>query len=88
MHLTFLQPMAPGIGQALQRFEHVIAVENNYCDFVGDGLIDDDNRRFTNLAWMLRARTLVDIDCWGEVGGQPLKPGKIEEVLRKKLTRH
>ncbi len=86
MHLKFLQPMAPGIAEAMQRFEHVMAVENNYCDYVGDGLIDNENRRYTNLAWMLRARTLIDIDCWGEVRGQPLKPGRIEEVLREKLS--
>ncbi len=86
MHLKFLQPMAPGIGPAMRRFEKVITVENNFCDFLGDGLIDHENRRYTNLAWMLRARTLIDIDCWGEVRGQPLKPGRVEEVLREKLS--
>jgi 2-oxoglutarate ferredoxin oxidoreductase subunit alpha len=86
LHLKFLQPMAPGIKDAMQRFDHVLAVENNYCDVTGDGLIDEDNRRYTNLAWMLRARTLVDIDCWGEVRGQPLKPARIEAVLREKLS--
>ncbi len=86
MHLKFLQPMAPGIKQAMQRFEKVLAVENNFCDFVGDGVIDENNRRFTNLAWMLRARTLVDIDCWGVVRAQPIKPATIEAVLREKLS--
>lgn len=86
MHLKFLQPMAPGIRDAMLRFDQVLAVENNYCDTVEDGLIDEENRRYTNLAWMLRARTLVDIDCWGEVWGQPLKPARIEAILREKLA--
>ena len=42
-------------------------------------------RRFTNLAWLLRARYLVDVDCWSEVMGQPTKPGTIARVIRDKL---
>ncbi len=86
LHLRFLQPLAPGIKQVMERYRRVVAVENNYCDVIGDGVIDEENRRFTNLAWLLRARTLVDIDCWGEVRGQPLKPATIEMALREKLA--
>ncbi len=85
LHLKFLQPMASGIKEVLQNFEQVMTVENNWCDDMEDQLIDEENRRYSNLAWMLRARCLVDIDCWGEVKGQPIKPGSIERVIRQKL---
>jgi 2-oxoglutarate/2-oxoacid ferredoxin oxidoreductase subunit alpha len=26
---------------------------------------------------LLRARYLVDVDCWSEVRGQPIKPGSV-----------
>ena len=48
-------------------------------------LIDEDNRRYTELAILLRSRFLVDIDCWSEVLGQPLKPGTVEKVILDKL---
>ena len=40
-----------------------------------DELIDEDNRRYSALAMLLRSRFLVDIDCWSEARGQPIKPG-------------
>jgi 2-oxoglutarate ferredoxin oxidoreductase subunit alpha len=86
MHLEFLQPMAPGIRAAMQRFARVMTVENNWCDRPKDEMVDEENRRYSNLAWLLRARCLVDIDCWGEVGGRPLKPGAIERAIREKLV--
>jgi 2-oxoglutarate ferredoxin oxidoreductase subunit alpha len=85
LHLKFLQPMASGIGDVLRRFERVLAVENNWSDPLDDDLIGDENRRYSNLAWLLRARCLVDIDCWGEVRGQPLKPGAIVEAALARL---
>jgi 2-oxoglutarate ferredoxin oxidoreductase subunit alpha len=86
MHLQFLQPLAPGIKAAMRRFRRVMTVENNWCDRVEDGWVDEENRRYSNLAWLLRARCLVDIDCWGEVGGRPLKPGAIERAIRDRLV--
>jgi 2-oxoglutarate ferredoxin oxidoreductase subunit alpha len=50
-----------------------------------DQLVDADNRRYTNLAWLLRARHLVDVDCWSQVQGQPIKPRAIEAALRQRL---
>ena len=35
---------------------------------------------------MLRARTLVDVDCWTEAQGQPIKPGEVVAALRAKLA--
>jgi len=87
LHLKFLQPMASGIGDVLRRFDKVLAVENNWSDPLDDGLIGHENRRYSNLAWLLRARCLVDIDCWGEVRGQPLKPGAIVEAALGRLDK-
>lgn len=86
MHLKFLQPMASGIKEILQGFKQVITVEINYSDSYEDELIDEDNRRYANLAWLLRARYLVDVDCWSNVHGQPIKPGSIERMIRERLT--
>lgn len=85
MHLKFLQPLPPGLKDALQRFDQVLTVENNWSDSVDDQVIDEDNRRYSNLAWLLRARYLVDVDCWSEIKGQPIKPGTIGQVIRERL---
>jgi 2-oxoglutarate ferredoxin oxidoreductase subunit alpha len=85
MHLRFLQPMPSGIREILARFRHVMTIEGNWSDKLADELIDEDNRRYSALAMMLRARFLVDIDCWSEARGQPIKPGDICRVAREKL---
>ena len=86
MHLRFLQPMPSGIREILKRFKRVMTIEGNWSDKLEDELIDEDNRRYSALAMMLRARFLVDIDCWSEARGQPIKPGDICQVARKALT--
>jgi 2-oxoglutarate ferredoxin oxidoreductase subunit alpha len=86
LHLTWLQPMAPGIGEILRRFDHVMTVEMSWSDNLDDELITPDNQRYSNLAWLLRARYLVDIDCWSEVKGQPLKPGTVQGAIRQRLA--
>ena len=86
LHLRILQPLASGIKEILQRFDKVLAVENNWADSMDDELIDEENRRYSNLALLLRARCLVDVDCWGEVGEQPIKPGTVERVIRERLS--
>jgi 2-oxoglutarate ferredoxin oxidoreductase subunit alpha len=86
LHLKFLQPMASGIKEILERFDKVITVEINYSDTLEDELIDEDNRRYANLAWLLRARYLIDVDCWSNVHGQPIKPGSIERMIRQRLN--
>jgi len=87
MHLTFLQPMPGGIKEIMQRFRRVMTIENNWSDRLDDAMIDETNRRYSALAMMLRARYLVDIDCWSEVKGQPIKPGTIYRVIREKLEK-
>jgi 2-oxoglutarate ferredoxin oxidoreductase subunit alpha len=87
MHLRFLQPMPPGIKEIMQRFRQVVTVEGNWCDRMDEPIIDETNRRYSALAMMLRARYLVDVDCWSEVRGQPFKPTTIYRVIRDKLAR-
>ncbi len=85
-HLTFLQPMQPGIGEILRGFRQVITVEGNWSDDPNDPLIDESNRRYSALAMLLRARYLVDVDCWTEVRGRPIKPGTVYTELRGRLA--
>ena len=33
------------------------------------------------------ARCLIDVDCWSEVRGQPIKPSTIKRVILDKLQR-
>lgn len=87
LHLTYLQPMASGIGDIMKRYRQVMTVEMNWGDRFDDELIDFENRRYASLAWLLRARYLVDVDCWTEVQGQPLKPRSVARAIRNKLTR-
>ena len=82
MHLRFLQPMPSGIREILARFRHAMTIEGNWSDKPEDELIDEDNRRYSALAMMLRSRFLVDIDCWSEARGQPIKPSDICRVVR------
>jgi 2-oxoglutarate ferredoxin oxidoreductase subunit alpha len=85
LHLRFLQPLPGGLKAILQRFRKVMTVEGNWSDRPADEIIDEDNRRYSALALLLRARTLVDVDCWSEVRGQPIRPGTIRGALLEKL---
>jgi len=85
LHLKFLQPMAPGIGEILKKFKKVIAVEINYSDDKNDPQVNIDNRRYSNLALLLRSRYLVDIDSFSNVHGQPIKPGEIMQRVQEEL---
>jgi len=77
--------MPSGIREIMQRFGKVMTVEANWSDRREDELIDEDNRRYSALAMMLRSRFLVDIDCWSEARGQPIKPGDVLTQIRAKL---
>jgi 2-oxoglutarate ferredoxin oxidoreductase subunit alpha len=87
LHLKFLQPMASGIKEILKNFKKVMTVEINYSDSFDDEIINEDNRRYSNLAWLLRARYLVDVDSWSNVYGQPFKPGDIADMIRKECKK-
>jgi 2-oxoglutarate ferredoxin oxidoreductase subunit alpha len=85
LHVKYLQPMASGIREILRKFDDVMTVEINYSDSLDDELINEDNRRYANLAWLLRARYLIDVDCWSNVHGEPIRPGSIEKMVRNRL---
>jgi 2-oxoglutarate ferredoxin oxidoreductase subunit alpha len=82
LHLRFLSPLEPGLKQIFSRFRKVATVEINYSDRLGDPHITPENRRMGQLAWLLRAQTLVDVDCWTRVPGQPLRPKQILEGIQ------
>ena len=73
--------------ELMEGFEQVLVVENNWSDDIRNELMDEDNRRFSSLALLLRARYLVDVDCWTECRGQPLKPGAVTAAVRERMNR-
>ena len=85
LHLRFLQPLQPGVKEAMQGFRKIMTVEANWSDSPDEALIDEHNRRYSALALLLRSRYLVDVDCWSQVRGQPITPSTIVGVIRKKL---
>lgn len=86
LHLTFIQPMPPGIKEILAGFKKIITIENNWSDDPSDEIIDETNRRYSALAMLLRARYLFDIDCWSECRGTPLKPNTVRRVILEALS--
>lgn len=85
IHLRFLAPLEPGLKDIFGRFKKVLTVEINYSDIV-EGPVDGGNRRYAQLAWLLRAQTLCDVDCWSRVPGGPLSPKQIEQSLKQTLA--
>jgi len=86
LHLRFLSPLEPGLKDIFSKFKKVLTVEINYSDEANDPLITPETRRYSQLAWILRARTLMDIDCYSNVHGQPIRPGKVLERIRQELN--
>ncbi len=86
LHLRFIQPMPSGLKEILRRFGKVMTVEANWSDRLEDEMIDEENRRYSALAMMLRSRCLVDVDCWSEARGQPIKPSSVVNAMRAKLN--
>jgi len=85
VHLRFLSPMEPGLKEIFFGFKKVMTVEINYSDDPGAPLINEDNRRISQLALILRAHTLMNIDCWSVVPGHPLQPGTIGRIIDARL---
>jgi 2-oxoglutarate ferredoxin oxidoreductase subunit alpha len=86
-HVTFLSPLQPGLREIFSRFDHVMTVELNYSDDLDAPHITRENRRLGQLAFLLRAHTLVDVDCWTRVPGEPLRPKQIHDAIRRRLQR-
>jgi 2-oxoglutarate ferredoxin oxidoreductase subunit alpha len=85
LHLRFLSPLEPGLKAIFGRFKKVMTIEINYSDDLSHPLITEENRRYAQLAMMLRAQTLVDIDCWSVVYGHPMQPGMLFDIIAGKL---
>lgn len=86
VHLRFMSPLEPGLKKIFSGFKKVMTVEINYSDDLDSPLINAENRRYSQLALVLRAHTLMDIDCWSKVPGHPLQPGTIGAVIDANLT--
>ena len=87
VHLRFLSPLEPGLKEIFEKFRKVMTIELNYSDDPDDPLISPDTRRYAQLAQVLRAHTLMDIDCWSVVPGHPLSPGRIGQVIDTHLEK-
>ncbi|NNG17958.1 MAG: 2-oxoacid:acceptor oxidoreductase subunit alpha, partial [Gemmatimonadales bacterium] len=87
LHVRFLSPLEPGLKDIFSRFKQVMTVEINYSDDADDPYITDENRRRGQLAWLLRAHTLVDVDCWTRVPGEPLRPKVIHRAVLAQLAK-
>jgi 2-oxoglutarate ferredoxin oxidoreductase subunit alpha len=85
LNVQFLSPLPPGLHEIFAGFERIITVELNYSDDWEDPLITRENRRYGQLAWILRAATLLDVDCYAKVPGRPYMPveifGEIQRIL-------
>ena len=81
VHLQFLSPLPPGLKDIFNKFKKVITIEMNYGDPVDDPYFDQDSRRHSQLALLLRAHTLVDIGNYGRVLGRPLMPMEVREAI-------
>lgn len=87
LHLRFLSPLEPGLKKIMSGFKKVMTIELNYSDDPDDPLINEDTRRYSQLALVLRAHTLMDIDCWSVVPGHPLSPRRIGTVIDARLKK-
>lgn len=85
--LRFLSPLEPGLKEIFSRFNKVMTIELSYSDDPGGPGVDLQNRRYSELAQVLRATTLCDIDCWSRVLGVPLPPDVIGRVIEDELTK-
>jgi 2-oxoglutarate ferredoxin oxidoreductase subunit alpha len=72
VHLTHLNPLPSNLGDVLRRFDRVLLPELN------EG----------QLAMLLRARFLIDIQSFPKIAGQPFKVAeireRIEHILKEK----
>ena len=87
LHIRFLSPLEPGLGRIFARFRKVMTIEINYSDAPDGPGTTPENRRRSQLARILRERTLVDVDCWSAVQGQPLPPARVEGILKDQLAK-
>ena len=86
LHIRFLSPLEPGLKEIFSGFRRVKTIELNYSDEPDAPLSGAENRRYAQLAYVLRAHTLMDVDCWSKVPGHPLSPATIGRVIDETLA--
>jgi 2-oxoglutarate ferredoxin oxidoreductase subunit alpha len=86
LNLQYLNPLPKGLKSVFGRFHKVMTIELNYSDDWDDPLIDAESRRYGQLAMVLRAHTLVDVDCFTRVPGRPFMPGELYDVIVSAAT--
>ncbi len=86
IHLKVLFPLVSGLEEIFKRFQKVITIEINYSDRPGDPMITGENRRYAQLATLLRSHTLHDIGCVSNVHGQPLSPRVVLEKIQEEVS--
>ena len=69
-HLRHLQPLPPNLEEVLRSYERVLVPEMNSGQ----------------LALLLRARYLVDVESYCKVQGQPLFAGELEREIEARMT--
>ncbi|MFQ5425745.1 MAG: 2-oxoacid:acceptor oxidoreductase subunit alpha [Gaiellales bacterium] len=67
--ITHLNPLPPNTGDVLKSYEKVLVPEINTGQ----------------LTLLLRARFLVDVECYSKVQGQPLQANELESAIRMRL---
>ncbi len=83
LHLRYLSPMEVGLEKIFPNFNKVMTIEINYSDQPDAAL----HPRPSQLALLLRAHLMREIDYWSIVPGQPLGPAQIVEVIRERCSR-
>ncbi|MHC5001556.1 MAG: 2-oxoacid:acceptor oxidoreductase subunit alpha [Planctomycetota bacterium] len=87
MHLRFVSPLPTGLTEIFDRFKHVMTIELNYSDPPQGFENSDFPGRPAQLAWLLRAETIRDVDYWSITHGQPIRPSQIYQVINDRLSR-
>jgi 2-oxoglutarate ferredoxin oxidoreductase subunit alpha len=87
LHIRFISPLEPGLNQIFSRFKQVMTVEINYSDKPDAPGVTKEWRRYAQMAWLLRAETRLDVDCWSNVHGQPINPGSIYQEIKRRFAR-
>lgn len=86
IHLKVLFPLVSGLDVLFKQFKKVLTVEINYSDTPGDPMIHQGNRRYAQLATLLRGQTLHQVDCFSNVHGQPLSPSDVLDRIKEEIS--
>ena len=86
LRLKFLNPLPPGLTAIFSRFRKVLTVELNYSDDPDDPFVTPEDRRYSQLALLLRAQTLRDVGCFSLVPGRPFMPREVLDLIHRELN--